>query len=925
MNSTTCVTAPVTSTAATRFWHPALVALLLMAVGSSACSREPTKDELLVRANEAFAADQYANAEKQYREVLRIAPGDPVAQRQLGIIYNDQGQVIQAYPLLRKSAELQPDDAEVQLKLALTLFAFREFAQARDAAALVLKNEPGNEQALLLLADAAVAPSDLEETRKLVESLRAADKDRPGYHLALGALDARRKETSRAESEFKAALDMDPKSASAHATLGMLYWSRNELGPANEEFRTAMELTPPRSPFQVRYAEFKVRTGAVAEAKDFLEALSHKVPDHLPPRVLLVRIACEKKEDDCAARVQNVLAQDPTNFDAVYHDGVISLSKGDLAKAIREFEYLSNTYKGNAQVRYQLALAYLQQAKTANAADSRNAIDNAESRLNEAIQLNPRFEQAVLLFAELKIRKGSAASAIDPLERLTKEQPQISQAQYLLATAYLAQRRTDQALAVYRHMTELFPKDPQPSFLIGTILLAERQQPEARKAFEESARVSPDYLPAVERLVDFDLADQQYATAMDRVQAQIDKDPKRAQPWALRAKIYLAQRDPTRAEPDLLKAIELEPNFEAAYMLLAQLYVASNREQQAVEKLNAFADKTKTVPTLMLLGSIHERLKDFPAARDAYEKLLTVSANFAPALNNLAVLYSERLGQLDKAYDLAKQAREAAPNDPNVADTLGWISFKKGDYGSALRLLRESASKISDQPEIQFHLGMAHYMMGEEEPARVALQRATDANADFPGKDEARARLALLAIDIGAPQTAARNQLESYLRERPNDPVALVHLARLQERDGAVDQAVKTYEQVVANYPLFAPATRQLALLYGRGSSDVAKAYELALKARQAYPEDPEITKTLGILSYRREFYPRSVELLKEASAKLKEDSETLYYLGEAHRQLKQLKECKEALERALELKLAPPLVEDAKRTLLDCSEAPTP
>ena len=38
-----------------------------------------------------------------------------------------------------------------------------------------------------------------------------------------------------------------------------------------------------------------------------------------------------------------------------FMDGFLSLAKGDAAKAIREFEYLSNTYSQNPQVRYQLA------------------------------------------------------------------------------------------------------------------------------------------------------------------------------------------------------------------------------------------------------------------------------------------------------------------------------------------------------------------------------------------------------------------------------------------------------------------------------------------------------------------------------------------------------------------------------------------
>jgi len=190
-------------------------------------------------------------------------------------------------------------------------------------------------------------------------------------------------------------------------------------------------------------------------------------------------------------------------------------------------------------------------------------------------------------------------------------------------------------------------------------------------------------------------------------------------------------------------------------------------------------------------------------------------------------------------------------------------------------------------------------------------------------KDEARQRLDLLAIDVGAGNPSARTELENYLRQRPNDPAALARLAQLQQRSGNVDQAVTTYEKVIADDPLFAPATRQLALLYGRLSNDSTKAYELVTKARQAYPDDPEIAKTLGILNYRRGDNPRAVELLKEATVKRKDDPELLYYLGEAHRQLKQWDDCKQVLQSALTLNLSPGLADDAQRALAGCSEPP--
>jgi tetratricopeptide (TPR) repeat protein len=233
----------------------------------------------------------------------------------------------------------------------------------------------------------------------------------------------------------------------------------------------------------------------------------------------------------------------------------------------------------------------------------------------------------------------------------------------------------------------------------------------------------------------------------------------------------------SRAETDL-SAVDF--GTEPAYLLLAELYVASNRQQEAITKLSAFLEKNKTVPAMIRLGLIQEQLKNFAAARDAYE---AVAPNSPLALNNLAVLYSTQLGQLDKAYDLARKAREAVPNEPSIADTLGWIMFKKSDYGNALRLLQESAGKLPDLPEAQFHIGMVHYMLGEEELARLALEKAVDAPSDFPGKDEARQRLALLE----AQGNGVSDGIENYLRW-PNDPAAMVD-SQSSKRDGAVDQA----------------------------------------------------------------------------------------------------------------------------------------
>ena len=100
------------------------------------------------------------------------------------------------------------------------------------------------------------------------------------------------------------------------------------------------------------------------------------------------------------------------------------------------------------------------------------------------------------------------------------------------------------------------------------------------------------------------------------------------------------------------------------------------------------------------------------------------------------------------------------PNDPSAADTLGWILSRQRQYPRALQLLQENAEKLPTEAVIQFHLGMTRYMMGEERPARLALQRALQINKDFPGSDEARRCLAILDVDVKSAGPEVRTSLE---------------------------------------------------------------------------------------------------------------------------------------------------------------------
>ncbi len=850
------------------------VAVMVIAIAGVSCSRTADKAHRLERADRYYDAGDYDKAEVEYLGVLHLDPQDFQSLSHLSLIWFEQGRLDRALPLLIASRELQPGNLQVREKLSRAYLATGKPKEAHDEAVFILEKNPRDDEALILLAESAVTEKTVEETKQRLRLLSQSVGDRAAVQVALGDLCFRQRDFQGAEAAFKRAQMLDPKSSAACSALGNLYWSQKNLQAAEPALRSACELAPIRSPRRLQYAQFKIQTGDLPSGKRLLEEIVQKAPDYLPAWSLLAEIAFqEKRYDNCEALVRKILARDSMNYDAMMLSGRLKLAQGETAKAMAEFEKLALVYPRAPYVHYQLALACL----------VNNETGKARSNLIKAVNLNPDFTEAVLLLAELKIRTGDLSSTIVSLKQLIQRQPQTARAWLLLADAYRAQDNLDDALSTYRRYEELFPRSPQVSFQMGLVYVQRGKRDEARRSFESALAQDPDCLPALDQLVALDVMEKHYAAALDRVGKEIEKHPKQPEMRLLLAKVFLAQQDTKQAEAALLKAIEVQADFQPAYLLLAQLYLKSDQREKAMQELLAVVAKNpKDVGALMIIGMIHDQAKDYAAARDAYEKLLAVNPKFGPALNNLAYLYSEHLGRLDKAYELANKARELQPADLFTTDTLAWILYKQSQYASALSLLRNIADKLPAEPEVQYHLGMACYMMGEEEPARTAFQRALQSAKAFTGRNEASGCLSRLTIDPKTAGAEARATLEKRLAEKPDDPVALVRLAGICAREGSLDQAIAACQTILRANPKNVKAMMSLAELYARRPADAQKAFDLAKAAYNLTPDDPDISGTLGRMAYRAGNCKWAMSLLRQAVLRQRGNPELLYDFAEA-------------------------------------------
>jgi Flp pilus assembly protein TadD len=250
----------------------------------------------------------------------------------------------------------------------------------------------------------------------------------------------------------------------------------------------------------------------------------------------------------------------------------------------------------------------------------------------------------------------------------------------------------------------------------------------------------------------------------------------------------------------------------------------------------------------------------------------------------MAALYGDKLNNLPKALEAAKAARKIAPNDAAIAGLLGRLSYRSGDYASAVALIQENAKSSTADVELLYDLGLAYYAVGQFEQARSALtDYQTRANAAGRAADS-RDLLSLLDFQDGKGDAESAQKIASTRLSRDaNDIPGLMTMGLALTKAGKFQEAGQRLEQIIALNKSFAPAHRELALLYSEHLGNDDKAIDYATKARNVYDKDFALAKALGKAAYRKGDYRLCVTVLTQATPQSSPDADLFYYLGLAY------------------------------------------
>jgi tetratricopeptide (TPR) repeat protein len=259
--------------------------------------------------------------------------------------------------------------------------------------------------------------------------------------------------------------------------------------------------------------------------------------------------------------------------------------------------------------------------------------------------------------------------------------------------------------------------------------MGKREFEDARKFLELALVEIPNSNDVLNSLYVIDRREGRVEESLARIDAAIKDDDTNARLYVLRGNIAISQGRGSDAEADFKKAIDLAPEDLRAYENLARYYASTGRLNEAIETYEtAVKVRPKAAQLYHLLGVLYELGGQNDKAIENYELAIRHQPNLGEAKNNLAYLFADAGENLDRALDLAQEAKALLPDSANAADTLGWVLYKRGVPGAAISYLKEA--EAASEPGagttniVRYHLALAYEKNGQKEDAIAALERA---------------------------------------------------------------------------------------------------------------------------------------------------------------------------------------------------------
>ncbi|MEO7152649.1 MAG: XrtA/PEP-CTERM system TPR-repeat protein PrsT, partial [Burkholderiaceae bacterium] len=539
----------------------------------------------------------------------------------------------------------------------------------------------------------------------------------------------------------------------------------------------------------------KLRDAALASALE-------SVPDYGPAVLVRARAAAQQRDFDTALKLTDtVLSKTPDNYEAWQLKGDLLLfAKADSAGAV-------DAHRKALAVRGDLVPTH---ASIVSILLSQRDVAGATAQVDALKKVAPHHPQTKLLQAELAFIKSDFKAAKELIQQVLKVAPENAKALQIAGAIEI-----------------------QPG---GSTAQAER-------LLTKSLQKAPGVVPTRRLLAQTYLRSGQPKRALETLEPLLDKPGADNETLAIAAQAHLQNGDPKKAEALYTQAAKQDPadvrsrtalalvefskgHADAAYSQLEQLAASDPGAIADMTLINAYFRQAKFDAALKaidnlerkqpgkplafdLRGRAHLGRKDVAAARQSFEKALSLDPKYFSAAASLATL-----DLADKKPELAKQRFDALlkadPQNTQALLAVANLRAREGANKDEVSKLIDKAVRADPAAAAPRQAMIDH--LARSKDVKAALAAAQDAVAAQPDSVELLDTLGRVQASVGETHQAIVT-FNKFSELRPKSSLPHLRLAAVYIAMKNNDAARQSLQRALSITPNLLEAQRGLILL----------------------------------------------------------------------------------------------------------------
>ena len=326
----------------------------------------------------------------------------------------------------------------------------------------------------------------------------------------------------------------------------------------------------------------------------------------------------------------------------------------------------------------------------------RHDFDKAKQYLQKAVDIDKKEDQAYYLLADIYVREGDRQNALKTYLLLSHEVPKQLQAYYMACILQIDLNDIPGAEETLQRLREKFPSAAESSRLKGILLYRQGDFDQAKVALEESLKKERHVLSYFFLGLSY-YAQEQYELALNQFQ----------------------------------NALDLNPDFERGRLLVATTLVKQKRLDDAViEVQKVLRADPKNAYAHNILGSAYLAQGEYDKGMAELDRAIDLDSSLADAHIRRGLFHLSKGEGAEGEADLIK-AVEAAPEVLNGRLMLVSHYLRKKNYSAAIQTLQDGLNGSKEDSLLYNYLAAAYFSQKKNDLAVSALMKAKQADSHY--------------------------------------------------------------------------------------------------------------------------------------------------------------------------------------------------